>query len=105
MRILASCPRAYRTLACGADVPETCHPAAGHTAGETDPVLAGIRSRSLRVASIDNVPGAGVLRKEVRDERGLGATSTPVPGHVFDPWLSASVYMRHCRQDPGSCKT
>ena len=57
MRILAGCPRAYRTLACGADVPETCHPAAGHTAGETDPVLAGIRSRSLRVASMTTSPG------------------------------------------------
>ena len=56
MRILVSCPRVYRTLACGAGVPETCHPAAEHTAGETDPVLAGIQSRSLQAASIANVP-------------------------------------------------
>jgi len=42
MRVLAGCPRAYRRLACGAGVRETCHPTAGHSAGETDPVLAGI---------------------------------------------------------------
>jgi hypothetical protein len=34
MRILVSCPRAYRTLAWGAGVRETCHPTAGHTASE-----------------------------------------------------------------------
>lgn len=57
MRILASCPRAYRTLACGAGVPETCHPTAGHTAGEKTPSWPGIQSRSLQAASIANAPG------------------------------------------------
>ena len=31
--------------------------AAGHTAGETGPVLAGIQSRSLQAVSITDVPG------------------------------------------------
>ena len=85
MRILASCPRVHRTLACGAGVPETCHPAAGHTAGETDPVLAGIQSRSLQAASIANVPGQAFSAtrsgtKEIRD-----ATSTPCLGMYLIP--------------------
>lgn len=86
MRILASCPRAYRRLACGAGVPETCHPTAGHTAGETGAVLAGIRSRSLRAASIANVPrGKAFSVKRSGSKEVWDATSAPSLGMYLIP--------------------
>jgi hypothetical protein len=43
--------------------PGDLHRTAGHTAGETDPVLAGTQSRSLPAASIANVPGQAFSAK------------------------------------------
>jgi hypothetical protein len=105
MRILASCPRAYRTLACGADVPETCHPAAGHTAGETDPVLAGIRSRSLRVASMTTSPGQAfsVKRSGTKESRTLPAR--PSLGMYLIPGFRPPYICVTADKTPGSCKT
>ena len=62
----------------------TCRPAAGDTV-EADPVLAGIRSRSLQAASSANVFGQAFSAKRSGTKEVWDATSTPVPGHVFDP--------------------